>query len=380
MSEHIKYQHSASGVTLYGLVWHNTDILWSTVAGDWVPYVTANRADYVIPLTEQSTSAFYTGDSLADTDGISRAFIYAQLGGSPAEGDTFLDAIELANGAFTTIDTALGVMAGAVDSVVNTLLLASGVIDNMVNTLGGVVRKLFVLVRNDAAIATDMVDEITEINANYGGGGGTFDPTLHSLQAIAAAGGGTQIANAVWDALTSAHVVADSFGEAVSETKTNVSSIDGKIGTPAADLSQDIAALATAIGDARNAIETDTQDIQSRLPAALAAGLMASDVLAISGSTVAADKLEAHAGAVTKIVIGTGSTPTSIVLDPAIGVDGGPPPTQTNTFNGRVVVIVGGALNRQARSIDDYDGTGILTMASPGFTGSALAGVEGVIV
>lgn len=39
-------------------------------------------------------------------------------------------------------------------------------------------------------------------------------------------------------------------------------------------------------------VETDTQDIQSRLPAALASGNMKVDVLAISGDTVAADNAE----------------------------------------------------------------------------------------
>lgn len=39
-------------------------------------------------------------------------------------------------------------------------------------------------------------------------------------------------------------------------------------------------------------IEADTQDIQSRLPAALVAGRMSSDAVAISGDTVAADNLE----------------------------------------------------------------------------------------
>lgn len=44
------------------------------------------------------------------------------------------------------------------------------------------------------------------------------------------------------------------------------------------------------------AIETDTQDIQSRLPAALVSGRMASDAVAISGSTTAADNVEANIG------------------------------------------------------------------------------------
>ncbi len=59
--------------------------------------------------------------------------------------------------------------------------------------------------------------------------------------------------------------------------------IQPKIGTPVTDVSADIVA-----------IQSDTNDIQTRLPAALAGGLMSSDVTAISTDTVAADNLESQ--------------------------------------------------------------------------------------
>lgn len=43
-------------------------------------------------------------------------------------------------------------------------------------------------------------------------------------------------------------------------------------------------------------VETDTADIQTRLPAALVSGRMSSDAVAISGSTTAADNVEANIG------------------------------------------------------------------------------------
>jgi len=49
-----------------------------------------------------------------------------------------------------------------------------------------------------------------------------------------------------------------------------------------------------AVGTIVDNIETDTQDIQSRLPAALVTGRMSSDAVAISGSTTAADNVEAN--------------------------------------------------------------------------------------
>lgn len=47
------------------------------------------------------------------------------------------------------------------------------------------------------------------------------------------------------------------------------------------------------IGESINEAATNTQDIQSRLPAALVSGRMASDVIAVSGDTTAADNMEA---------------------------------------------------------------------------------------
>lgn len=63
-----------------------------------------------------------------------------------------------------------------------------------------------------------------------------------------------------------------------------------RIGAPVgASISADVAAVKTQTG----AIETDTQDIQSRLPAALTAGgNIKADALAFSGDTVAADNAE----------------------------------------------------------------------------------------
>ncbi len=50
-------------------------------------------------------------------------------------------------------------------------------------------------------------------------------------------------------------------------------------------------------------VETDTADIQNRLPAALVSGRMASDVIAISGDTAAADNLEAYTDGTTPMPV-----------------------------------------------------------------------------
>jgi hypothetical protein len=97
------------------------------------------------------------------------------------------------------------------------------------------------------------------------------------------------------------------------------------------------------------AIEVDTQDIQSRLPAALIGGRMDSDVEAINGNTDAADNLSASARAIVRLTIGTGSTTTNVVSDLTEATD--------EHYNGRILLFYSGALAGQATDITDYNGT-----------------------
>ena len=107
-----------------------------------------------------------------------------------------------------------------------------------------------------------------------------------------------------------------------------------------------------------DAIETDTQDIQGRLPATLASGNMKSDVLAISGDTTAADNLEESA---TTIVVGAAEagtlSTTEMTSDLAEATD--------DHYIGRTVIWVTGVLAGQASDITDYLGsTGKLTYST----------------
>jgi hypothetical protein len=112
------------------------------------------------------------------------------------------------------------------------------------------------------------------------------------------------------------------------------------------DYPTSIAAVQTTV----DAIETDTQDIQSRLPAALVTGRMSSDAVAISGSTDAADKLEASAETMETgaAAAGTLST-TQMTTNLTEATD--------DHYNGRIIVWTSGVLLRQATDITDYDGT-----------------------
>ena len=110
-----------------------------------------------------------------------------------------------------------------------------------------------------------------------------------------------------------------------------------------------------AILDARasqataDAIETDTQNIQSRLPAALVGGRMDSDMGGISSSAAAADNLEQSAlGIVTGAAVGT---PTTTVIDTDLTE------TTNDHYNGRILTFVTGAVAGQSTDITGYNGT-----------------------
>lgn len=103
------------------------------------------------------------------------------------------------------------------------------------------------------------------------------------------------------------------------------------------------------IRDKETDIETDTQDIQSRIPAALVTGRMSSDVVAISGSTDAADKLEASAET---IVVGAAAAGTLSTTRMTTNLT----EATDDHYNGRIIIWTSGVLKDQATDITDYDG------------------------
>lgn len=166
------------------------------------------------------------------------------------------------------------------------------------------------------------------------------------------------IADAVWDENTAGHTTSGTFGE---QCKTDIDAIlvdtadmQPKLGTPAgASISADIATIDTVVDRIEvdtTAIEVDTQDIQSRLPAALVGGKMDSDMTAISGSTTAADNLEASAlGIVSTAVNDASASTTAFVTDLTETTD--------DHYNGRIIVFTSGNLAGQATDITDYTGS-----------------------
>jgi len=131
-------------------------------------------------------------------------------------------------------------------------------------------------------------------------------------------------------------------------TLVDTADIQPKIGTPAADLAADVAAVKTVVDN----VETDTQNIQGRIPAALAGGKMDSDMTAISGDSVAADRLEA-------LMDGTiiGQVNDAAATITAFAADGFTEATDDH-FKGRLITFISGALNGQQTDITGYDAAG----------------------
>lgn len=139
------------------------------------------------------------------------------------------------------------------------------------------------------------------------------------------------------------------------------------------DTTRDLVAAVKTVTDALpnsgalTGIQSDLDDIQTRLPAALTgAGNMKVDVLAISGSTESADRLERTTLAIVTGTAGSGGSVTTIptsALSPA-GVD-------ADQFKGRIVIFdkdtTTAALRGQATDI-----TGNTAGSTPTFTVTAL--------
>ncbi len=102
-------------------------------------------------------------------------------------------------------------------------------------------------------------------------------------------------------------------------------------------------------------IQTDTEDIQSRIPAALSSGNIKADVLAISTSTDAADKQEAAAE---MLITGAAEAGTLSTIQATTDLT----EATNDHYNGRVVIYTSGVLLGQASDITDYNGAdGMLT-------------------
>jgi hypothetical protein len=92
-------------------------------------------------------------------------------------------------------------------------------------------------------------------------------------------------------------------------------------------------------------------------------------------SGIPGTKLTAHAAAILRVVMGSGSTITLVKLST---IEGAAPSAVNDFYNGRVLVFTSGALAGQATSISDYDGA-TTTATVVALTSAPVNGVTAII-
>ena len=97
MANEIAYRHIETGDTLYCTVMNAARLIWDHSAGSFVAFVTANWADYIIPMTENpAISYLYYADLDASPLLTYNISVFDQVGGAGLISDP-----EIANGDFT---------------------------------------------------------------------------------------------------------------------------------------------------------------------------------------------------------------------------------------------------------------------------------------
>lgn len=142
-----------------------------------------------------------------------------------------------------------------------------------------------------SALATDAVNEIVdqtwdELIAGHLGVGSTGE----ALSTASAGGNPAAIADAVWDEDATGHQTQGSFGQVLGDSGADTDTIWALVNT---NLDATIASRASA--SQATAIQADTDDIQTRLPAALVGGRIDSNVGAVTAGAIAAASFAAGA-------------------------------------------------------------------------------------
>lgn len=151
-----------SGATLYYLLRNQAaQVFDNGLAQTFTPYVTANYANYDIPLVEQGTaSGYYVGNVPTDlAAGLYFVSVHQRAGVSPAEDDTRIGVGEIDwSGAFVRTLSTVGVSDGLGTALLD---LADGVEDGM--TLRQTLRLIAAALagkRSNVGTATEQYDAI----------------------------------------------------------------------------------------------------------------------------------------------------------------------------------------------------------------------------
>lgn len=227
-------------------------------------------------------------------------------------------------------------------NVYDAIFTDGDVLDVSVTQLGGVAQSLTDL--------KDFADAGYDPSVNKVEGVKLVDTTTTNTDLISAA----TIGNAVWDTDATGRQTAGTFGQAIGDPAANAETIYDAVVTDAAgtNVAVDVVAVkstADAIETDTGAIETDTINIQSRLPDALVAGNLKTNVLAIDGSTGAADYLQKLMDSgVSSTTNDAGASATVFITNLSEATN--------DHYKGRLITFTDGVLAGQQTDITGYAG------------------------
>lgn len=249
----------------------------------------------------------------------------------------------------------LGAPAGA--SIAADLVAIDNFVDGLETTIGTAGAGLTDLGGMSTAMKAEVNAEADTALADYDG------PTNAEMEAR------TLVAGNYGTAANQATILGHIDTEIAAILLDTGTTLDGKINA--------IKAITDNLPDsgALTQVQADLDDIQSRLPDALVGGNLKADALAISGSTTAADNLEAHALESLPVTF-TGGTTTTAVLG---NVDGAAASSTDDVYIGRILIFNVGTLNHQVAEITDYVGstkTATISAVTTAVTSSHTARME----
>lgn len=245
----------------------------------------------------QSTAIIVTvgpvldADGVAVTDGVVGDFLISKNGGAPAALNASATLTHRNTGHYSLSLTATDVnTVGTVEIVINDTVNACAIKEIQV-----VETTTYDVLFADAAAGPASPTNITAGTITTA----TNVTTVNGLAAnvitaaATAADFGTEVANAVWDTDATSHQTQGTFGQAIGDPVADTNTIYKAVVTDAtgATVGVDVVAIKAETAS----IQSDTNDIQTRLPAALVSGRIDASVGAMAEDTITASALASGA-------------------------------------------------------------------------------------
>lgn len=189
------------GLTTYAFVRDSTGAIWN--GSSFVSYNAANWATYVVSMTEQTSSGFYTGTFPASISaGRYYITVHAQIGGSPAAGDEVIGQGSINWDGSSVFDEVTftssqnAQILTQVNNALNTAISASPTADSIFERIKAIDDKL------PSGIISDFDESLNNVNLNSSQTGVTIG-TVNQLGSTATAQVNAEVVDALFTDLIS---------------------------------------------------------------------------------------------------------------------------------------------------------------------------------